>query len=82
MQSAREAARRAQCINNLKQIGLATLNFESTYAYLPPKGSGAGSTPDLNADAQAAHPQRSRRRISRMILPYMEQTVIYNQINL
>ena len=38
VQAARESARRAQCVNNLKQIGLATLNFENTYAMLPPDG--------------------------------------------
>ena len=80
MQAAREAARRAQCINNLKQIGLATLNFESTYGTLPPKGQ-VLATPDLNADAQAAIPNISASYLT-LILPYMEQSVIYNQINL
>src|SRR3954451_6449016 len=36
IQAAREAARRAQCQNNVKQMGLATLNFESAKKTLPP----------------------------------------------
>jgi prepilin-type N-terminal cleavage/methylation domain-containing protein/prepilin-type processing-associated H-X9-DG protein len=36
VQSAREAARRAQCTNNLKQLALATTNYESTYGTYPP----------------------------------------------
>jgi prepilin-type N-terminal cleavage/methylation domain-containing protein len=39
VQAAREAARRTQCVNNLKQIGLADLNYESTNSALPPHGS-------------------------------------------
>ncbi len=85
VQSAREAARRAQCVNNLKQIGLATLNFESTYTYLPPKGMPVNQTnwnyadPDVNA--QAAIPTVAASYLT-MILPYMDQMVIYNAINL
>jgi prepilin-type N-terminal cleavage/methylation domain-containing protein/prepilin-type processing-associated H-X9-DG protein len=85
VQSAREAARRAQCVNNLKQIGLATLNFESTYTYLPSKALPVNQTnwnaTDPNADAQYAMPGVAASYLMQ-ILPYLDQSVIYNQINL
>ena len=36
VQSAREAARRAQCVNNMKQIGLSIHNFENVFGFIPP----------------------------------------------
>ena len=53
VQSAREAARRASCVNNLKQISLAVLNFESAMRYLPPGGPSCVDTPD-NGSIQPA----------------------------
>jgi prepilin-type processing-associated H-X9-DG protein len=66
IQAAREAARRAQCVNNLKQIGLALHNYESSYGCFPPE-----YTTDANGK-----PLLSWRVL---ILPYLEQSPLYGQ---
>src|SRR4029077_17674055 len=80
VQSAREAARRSQCVNNLKQLGLATLNFEATYRMLPPDAKKLAQ-PDPNVDAQAAIPINCAAYLTQL-LPFLEQNNIYNQINI
>lgn len=67
VQAAREAARRSQCANNLKQIGLSILNFENTKKRFP-----AGST--AKTDVQEG-PYWSTWSID--ILPYMEENALY-----
>lgn len=67
VQSAREAARRTTCLNNLKQIGLALQNFHGTRNYFPP-----GQSDDIPGPGYSA--------LSR-ILPYLEQGNLYDQID-
>ena len=90
VQSAREAARRIQCINNMKQMGLGCMNFESTNGKFPNDKSWTTSC-DLTANSQldhgcsvGGHEQRplAPGAWQTLILPYMEQSNIYNQINL
>ena len=69
VQSAREAARRAQCTNNLKQIGLALHNYHSTMGKFPP-----AYTVDKNG--KPLHSWRT------LILPFVEQAGLYDKIKL
>ena len=62
--AAREAARRTQCINRLKQLQTAIINYESAHQTFPPGAEDSG----------AAWPS--------FILPYLEETSIYNKLQL
>jgi prepilin-type N-terminal cleavage/methylation domain-containing protein/prepilin-type processing-associated H-X9-DG protein len=73
VQSAREAARRAQCTNNLKQIGLAVHNYISTNEALPTFYIMYSIQGGLNTGATFSPLARS--------LPFLEQSPIYNSIN-
>ena len=79
MQSAREAARRAQCLNNLKQIGLAAANFETANGTFPP---GYGLFP-INDITNCTGPFGGcRLSVLGQLLPYMEQSQIYAAFNM
>ncbi len=70
VQAAREAARRAQCVSNLKQIGLALNNYISTYDVLPPGRVNSHITGQGNCWGAYAE-----------ILPQLEEQVIFNAFN-
>jgi len=74
VQQAREAARRSQCINNLKQLGLALHNYHDTHNVFPPGWIGVeNNIPHMEGNsgfAWGAH-----------VLPYVDQGPLYNQLN-
>jgi prepilin-type N-terminal cleavage/methylation domain-containing protein len=76
VQMAREAARRSQCTNNLRQVGLAIHNYESTFARLPTAGQGTDFT---NSPASTTFDQQS---LFTVILPYMEQGSTFARFDL
>lgn len=71
VQAAREAARRMSCGNNLKQIGLATHNYESATKRIPPS---ACINPLITSNGSWS--------IHGRLMPYLEQSNLYNQIDL
>ena len=74
VQAAREAARRTQCVNNLKQVGLALHNYHSTYDTFPTGGwvalPGQPATSSMNIGWSA------------VILPWLEQKPLFDSLNL
>jgi len=75
VQSAREAARRIQCVNNLKQIGLALHNYHDALSILPPGYIAASKFIDGETDTAPGWSWAS------MILPQLDQAPLYSSIN-
>lgn len=75
VQQAREAARRLQCKNNLKQVGLAILNYESTHSRLPACGEGTDYSTSPPSTWFGLH------SLFTQILPHLDQGNTYQQFN-
>jgi prepilin-type N-terminal cleavage/methylation domain-containing protein len=79
VQKVREAANRLSCQNNLKQLGLAAHNFESTYGKLPP--GNFGQFPNLHEDEPGYDPAYDTGvGLLVPLLPYIEQENIFKQL--
>lgn len=74
VQAAREAARRIHCVNNLKQLGLAVMNYESANGSLPPQ-----QTMVIVGNAQPT--SYTSWGISARLAPFMEMGPMYNSMN-
>jgi prepilin-type N-terminal cleavage/methylation domain-containing protein/prepilin-type processing-associated H-X9-DG protein len=82
VQSAREAARRAQCTNNLKQVGIAMHNYHDQFGSYPPGGITATARSSATEYANPWDPQANGLAFRAMILPQMEGNPVYNAYNL
>ena len=76
VQQVREAARRTQCLNNMRQLALGSLNFESSHMHMPTSGMQmagfwAGGSPHTNYD-------RENLGWSYQILPFIEQNNLFS----
>src|SRR3954469_9382671 len=76
VQSAREAARRMQCQNNVKQLGLALHNYHDVHKIFPPS-----SIWPVESEIEKKNNGNLGANWVIMVLPYMEQQNLYNSFN-
>jgi len=77
VQSAREAARRVQCANNLKQLATGTLGYESMHEKLPPSGL-VTLRRDAHRDIEVFNPYgKPQLSWAVLLLPFVEQATLY-----
>ena len=76
VQAAREAARRMQCTNNMKQIGLAMHQYHSAYEAFPPAGS-----VDINGNSGGSGRVPQTASIHLRLTNYLEQRAVYDAYN-
>lgn len=83
IQVAREAARRSQCVNNLKQVSLAALSYESAFKLLPPSGLAAVHDDAGFPGVRIFNPGGGvKLSWTVILLPYLEETALYDQFDL
>src|SRR5476651_1488521 len=73
VQSAREAARRTQCVSNVKQLGIALHNYHDAVKTFPPNLTPGGTQYRYSAGGWG---------VLTYLNPYLEQTNVYNLMNL
>src|SRR4051794_26414175 len=71
VQAAREAARRSQCVNNLKQLGLAVMNYESNNGAIPPTSVFVPTGVSIGTFGMKPR-----------LLPFLEQVAMFNALNM
>ena len=76
IQAVREAARRSSCANNIRQMGLAVLNYQSTFQRFPP-----GYRFDFQNVVPPVDPSQGKAPAEVFILPYAEQQNLRDLIN-
>ncbi|WP_437222778.1 DUF1559 domain-containing protein [Planctomicrobium sp. SH661] len=79
VQQAREAARRSQCKNNFKQMGIALHNYHETYGCFPYGRGGTGHADGGTVRATMDNVNRVSGFVG--LLPYFDQASLYNQIS-
>ncbi|MBN2579879.1 MAG: DUF1559 domain-containing protein [Pirellulales bacterium] len=93
VQAAREAARRSSCANNLRQIGLGALNYESSHKMMPAGGEGTyyndGTTyptttfvDAVDSGGKRLFPGEKKHSPFTMILPYIEKQQLYTSMDI